>query len=142
MGEDKNEILETCEEKIIYLQYKRKNWRSDEIWIKVEERRKAKEKVLDATTRQQKRQTQDLYREKDKGVKKIYKHDKRDFVEQLAQETEIACSKGGKSLYNITRQLSGRRSNSNAPVKKTKKGTVITKIEEQLIVFKGTRIII
>ncbi|CAC5416958.1 unnamed protein product [Mytilus coruscus] len=128
----KNVILETCEETLGYMQYKRKNWMSDDTWVKVEERRKAKEKVLNATTRQQKRQTQDLYREKDKEVKKNCKQDKRDYVEQLAQEAEIACSIGDiKSLYNTTRQLSGRRSNSNAPVK-DKNGNVITKIEEQL----------
>ncbi|CAG2240202.1 unnamed protein product [Mytilus edulis] len=97
------------------MQYKRKNWMSDNTWVKVEERRKAKEKVLNAITRQQKRQTQDLYREIDKEVKKNCKQDKRDYVEQLAQEAEIACSKGDiKSLYNTTKQLSGRRSNSSA----------------------------
>ncbi|CAC5370965.1 unnamed protein product [Mytilus coruscus] len=70
--------------------------------------------------------------EKDKEVKKNCKHDKRDYVEQLAQEAEIACSKGDiKSLYNTTKQLSCRRSNSNATVK-DKNGNVITKIEEQL----------
>ncbi|CAG2220909.1 unnamed protein product [Mytilus edulis] len=95
------------------MQYKHKNWMSDNTWVKVEERRIAKEKVLNATTRQQKRQTQDLYREKDQEVKKNCKQDKRDYVEQLAQEAEIACSKGDiKSLYNTTKQLSGRRSNS------------------------------
>ncbi|CAG2247382.1 unnamed protein product [Mytilus edulis] len=114
----KNVILETCEETLGYMQYKRKNWMSDNTWVKVEERRKAKEKVLNATTRQQKRQTQDLYREKDKEVKKNCKQDKRNYVEQLAQEAEIACSKGDiKSLYNTTKQLSGRRSNSSATVK-------------------------
>ncbi|CAG2251716.1 unnamed protein product [Mytilus edulis] len=79
-----------------------------------------------------KRQTQDLYIEKDKEVKKNCKQDKRNYVEQLAQEAEIACSKGDmKYLYNTTKQLSGRRSNSNATVKE-KNGNVITKIEEQL----------
>ncbi|CAG2203759.1 unnamed protein product [Mytilus edulis] len=86
----KNVILETCEETLGYMQYKRKNWMSDNTWVKVEERRIAKEKVLNATTRQQKRQTQDLYIEKDKEVKKNCKKDKRNYVEQLAQEAEIA----------------------------------------------------
>ncbi|VDI60697.1 Hypothetical predicted protein [Mytilus galloprovincialis] len=128
----KNVILETCEETLGYMQYKHKNWMSDNTWVKVEERRIAKEKVLNATTRQQKRQTQDLYIEKDKEVKKNCKKDKRNYVEQLAQEAEITCSKGDmKYLYNTTKQLSGRRSNSHATVKE-KNGNVITKIEEQL----------
>ncbi|CAG2251701.1 unnamed protein product [Mytilus edulis] len=127
-----NVILETCEETLGYMQYKHKNWMSDNTWVKVEERRIAKEKVLNATTRQQKRQTQDLYIEKDKEVKKNCKQDKRNYVEQLAQEAEITCSKGDmKYPYNTTKQLSGRRSNSNATVKE-KNGNVITKIEKQL----------
>ncbi|VDI73809.1 Hypothetical predicted protein [Mytilus galloprovincialis] len=127
-----NVILETCEETLGYMQYKRKNWMSDNTWVKVEERRKAKENVLNATARQQKRQTHDLYREKDKEVKQNCKQDKRNYVEQLAQEAEIACNKGDiKSLYNITKELSGRRSNSNATVK-DKNCNVITKDEEQL----------
>ena len=65
-------------------------------------------------------------------MKKNCKQDKRDYVEQLAQEAEIACSKGDiKSLYNTTKQLSGRRSNSSATVK-DKNGNVLTKIEDQL----------
>jgi hypothetical protein len=50
---------------------------SDEIWARVEERRQAKQKVLNATTRSQKRQAQDFYTRMDREVKKNCKKDKR-----------------------------------------------------------------
>ena len=105
---------------------------SDDTWNKVEERRKCKEKVLKATTRQQTKQAQNIYQDKDKEVKKGCKQDKRNYVDHLAEEAETACSKGDiKTLYNITRQLSGRTSKSNTHVK-DKNGNIITKLEEQL----------
>ena len=65
-------------------------------------------------------------------MKKGCKGDKKKYVEQLAEEAERACNKGDiKSLYNITRQLSGRTSNTNTLVR-DKNGKALTKPEEQL----------
>ena len=105
---------------------------SDNTWNKINERRKCKEQLLNATTRQQTRQAQELYNNKDKEVKKGCRDDKRKHVEQLADDAETACSKGDiEPLYNITRQLSGKTSNSDTPVK-DKNGNIITKPEDQL----------
>mgnify|MGYP003683274515 CR=1 FL=1 len=58
--------------------------------------------------------------------------DKRNYVEQLAQEAENACSKGDiKTLYNITRQLSGNPTSANAPIRDAD-GKILTKTEDQL----------
>ena len=109
-----------------------KKWISDDTWNKVEERKKCKEKCLTATTRQQTRQAQALYNDKDKEVKKGCKQDKRDYAEHLAEEAESACNKGDiQTLYNITGQLSCKTAKSNPPVK-DKNGNIITKPEEQL----------
>ena len=65
-------------------------------------------------------------------MKKCCKGDKKNYVEQLAEEAERACNKGDiKSLHNITRQLSGRTSNTYTLVK-DKNGKALTKPEEQL----------
>jgi hypothetical protein len=45
----KTAIIETCKETIGYVQHKRKKWMSGETWARVEERRQAKQKVLNAT---------------------------------------------------------------------------------------------
>jgi hypothetical protein len=109
---------------------------SDETWARVEERRQTKQKVLNATTRFQKRQAQDFYTRMDREVKKNCKKDKRAYTEHLAKEAETACGKGDiKSLYNITRQLSGRPPITNSPVKDSN-GNVISKIEVLGIVLK------
>ena len=65
-------------------------------------------------------------------MKKSCKQDKSNFVEQLAKESEAACSKGDtKTLYNITKQLSGKPPTSNTPIKE-KDSNTLTKLEDQL----------
>ena len=92
----------------------------------------SKRKILTAITRQQKKQTQEQYSNKDKQVKKSCKQDKGNFVEQLANEAEAAGSKGEiKTLYNITKQLSGKPPTSNTPIK-DKDNKTLTQLEEQL----------
>ena len=61
-GKKQTVIIETGKETIGYVQHKRKKWMSDEKWARVEERRQAKQKVLNAT-RSQKRQAQDFTHE-------------------------------------------------------------------------------
>jgi hypothetical protein len=124
----KTAIIETYKETIGYVQHKRKKWMSDGTWARLEERRQAKQKVLNAT-RFQKRQGQDFYKRMDREVKKICKKDKGAYTEHLAKEAETACGKGDlKYLYNITRQLSGRPPITNSQVK-DRKGNVISKNE-------------
>ena len=87
---------------------------------------------MNAATRSQKRQAQDFYTRIDREAKKNCKKDKRAYTEHLAKEAETACGKGDiKSLYNITRQLSGRPPITNSLVKDSN-GNVISKNEEQL----------
>ena len=128
----KQALLETCQETLGFIQHKRKTWISDDTWNKIEERRIIKEKVLASKTRQQTKEAQDRYNDKDKEENKGCKGDKKKYVEQLAEEAERACNKGDiKSLYNITRQLSGGTSNTNTLVR-DKNGKALTKPEEQL----------
>ncbi|CAG2187778.1 unnamed protein product [Mytilus edulis] len=128
----RDSIVQACEETVGYLQQNRKQWMSENTWKIVNERRQVKEKVLTAITRQQKKQTQEQYSNKDTEVKKSCKQDKRNFVEQLAKEAEAACSKGDtKTLYNITKQLSGKPPTSNTPIK-DKDNNTLTKLEDQL----------
>jgi hypothetical protein len=46
--------VQSCEEAVGFTQQNRKRWMSDETWFKVNERRAIKEKLMNATTRQQK----------------------------------------------------------------------------------------
>ncbi|CAG2189489.1 unnamed protein product [Mytilus edulis] len=106
----RDSIVQACEETVGYLQQNRKQWMSENTWKIVNERIQVKEKVLTAITRQQKK-------------KKSCKQDKRNFVEKLAKEAD--------TLYNITKQLSGKPPTSNTPIK-DKDNNILTKLEDQL----------
>ena len=69
-GHTKTAIVQSCEEAVGFTQQNHKRWMSDETWFKVNERRAIKEKLMNATTRQQKKTLQDLYSTTDKEVKK------------------------------------------------------------------------
>ena len=72
------------------------------------------------------------YNECDKEVKRSAKKDKRDFVEELATQAQKVAEKNDmETHYNITKQLGGRKPNSNRPVK-GKDGNVLSKPAEQL----------
>ena len=61
---------------------------------KMDERRKLKEKLNQAVTRQQKRQAQREYSEKDREVKRSCKNDKRTYANNLTRDAEEAACKG------------------------------------------------
>ncbi len=109
-----------------------KDWMSQGTWAKIEERKKTKESVNNAKTRQRKNEANKKYQEKDKEVKQHCRKDKRNNINQLATEAEEAAYRGDiKTLYNITKTLSNRRSIKVKPVK-DKDGKILTKLEEQM----------
>jgi len=110
----------------------RKEWITDATWQKVEERKRLKQKVNQARTRQQKQQVAGEYTTVAKEVKKSLRVDKRNYFNEMAEKAETAAEKGDmKALYATTRQLSGRRSNLNRPVR-DKQGQLLSTVEEQI----------
>ena len=68
---------------------------------------------------------------KDHEVKKSARRDKRAFVEELAGEVELAASRGELSaVYKITKQLCGKNSNPNLPVKDKHNNNISTEREQ------------
>ena len=60
------------------------------------------------------------------------KKDKRDYIESLAEEGEQAAINGNiKELYDTTKNLAGKYSKAERPLK-NKQGQTITDTEEQL----------
>ena len=91
-----------------------------------------KEKINSAKTRAQKYSAQVKHQELHKEVKKSCRKDKGKYVNQLATEAEQAAYIGDiKTLYNITKTLSRRKTVKNKPVK-DKDGKVLTKLNEQM----------
>ena len=121
-----------CEEVLGRPPVNRKPWISDETWQKVEERKKLKHELNQARTRQQKQVSASKYSEVAKDVKKQLRNDKRNFFNELADQAEKAAGKGDlKALYATTRLLSGRRSNTNRPLR-DKAGGLLTSVDDQL----------
>ena len=83
-------------------------------------------------TRQQKISAQAQYSEINKRVKRSIRKDKRNWINEQAQQAEEAERKGDiKELYSITRKLSKRKFRMNRPVK-TKSGMLLTTQVQQL----------
>ena len=131
-GGIKQAIISTCDDVLGRPPIKRRPWISDNTWQMVEERKKAKQNVNQAKTRQQKQTAAATYTIKANEVKKRLRADKRHYVNTIAEQAEEAAGKGDlKTLYATTRLLSGRHTNSNRPVR-DKEGKLLTSIEEQL----------
>nr|KAG5710457.1 hypothetical protein BaRGS_022275 [Batillaria attramentaria] len=128
----KQATVGACEEALGRPPSNRKPWISDETWQKVEERKKLKQDLNQARTRQQKQTAANRYSELAKQVKRQLRDDKRAFVNEVAEQAESAAGKGDlKALYATTRLLSGRRNNSSRPVR-DKTGQLLTTVEDQL----------
>ena len=83
-----------------------KSWISMESWSKIGERRKLKKKIGDARSERLKNKARNDYREKDKEVKRSLRKDKRDWINDVAQEAEDAVSQGQMNgVYEATRKL-------------------------------------
>ena len=128
----KKTFTETSKEELGYRKREFKSWLTDATISKIEERREIKQKLNQAKTRTQKLEIQKEYKTKDIQVKRSARNDKRNLIDGLANEAEDAAGKNDmKTLYNITRQLSGRKSNTNRPIRK-QDGTILSKPTEQL----------
>ena len=98
----------------------------------VEQRRKAKQTLNQAKTRQQKQAAAATYTTQANQVKKQLRADKRRYINIIAEQAEESAGKWDfKTLYATTRVLSGRHTNSNRPVR-DKEGKLLTSIEDQL----------
>ena len=121
-----------CEDQLGFRKREYKSWLSDDTIKTIEDRRVIKRRLDQAKTRAQKQQHQHKYNALNKEVKKRARRDKREVVNRLANEAEQAARKNDmKTLYDITRRLSGRKSNTCRPVKGAD-GAILSKPTDQL----------
>eukprot|EP00105_Crassostrea_gigas_P028093 XP_011449635.1 PREDICTED: uncharacterized protein LOC105343838 [Crassostrea gigas] len=125
------ELINTVCEEGIGKKKKNKPWISQKTLEKIEERRKIHEQCLNAKTRSRKAKYETGYKTKHREVKRSVKDDKRRYYEDLAIRAEAASEQRNmKEVYDITRQLSGKSSKSEKPVK-DKNGNTLSTMEEQ-----------
>ena len=133
----KEAVVGACEDVLGRPQSSRKQWIRDDTWAKVGERKKAKQDMNQAKTRQQKRTASAKYSAVAKDVKKQLRADKRAYITDIADQAEKAARKGDlKTLYATTRSLGGRWSNSNSRPVRDKEGKLLTHIDDQLARWK------
>ena len=125
-------LVDTCGSVVGRMKRARNEWLSDETYRRIEERRKAKEILNDARTRQGKREANRYSNEKNREVKKSCRREKRNLIESIAREAEdVAKNNDLRTLYMSTRKLSGIRCNQNRPIR-SEDGTLLTKMADQL----------
>ena len=100
-------ITDTSEEVLGHKKRERKEWISENTWKLVDERKATKQCMLTGSE-EDRADAAELYREKDKAVKRGARHDKRDFMDNLATEAQEAAEKGdSRTVYRVTKTMTG-----------------------------------
>jgi len=98
----------------------------------MDKRMKLKEKLNQAVTRQQKRQAQREYSEKDREVKRSCMNDKWTYANNLSRDVgEAAHREDIKTFYNIKRRLGGQKRTMDRPIRDNT-GSLLTKLNSKL----------
>ena len=102
----------------------------------IDERKERKKKINDTKSQRIKNQLQTRYSTLVKEVKRKTKADKRAFIENLADEAEMAAQmQNMATLYKITKALAGGFRNCDIPMKDAD-GVLIMSVEEQTQLWK------
>jgi hypothetical protein len=128
----KNTFNTTCEQVLGRKRRCNKEWISQETLKLIEARRQLKQAYNNSRTRGEKARAQRDYSEAHRAVKRSVRGDKRAFYDTLAREAEEAAARRDmKTVYQITKQLSGKFLSSGKPIK-SKDGRVLTTTGQQL----------
>ena len=123
---------DTCEEVLGKKKTQHKEWISANTIHKLETRRERKTVLNNSRTRAAKARAQEEYTTVDKEVKRSIKKDKRDYIDDLARQAEIAAGQGNqRDLYLVTKKLTGKFQQTDKPVM-DKNGNPLTTTNEQL----------
>ena len=114
-----NKVLMDASDKVLgNKKNKKEEWITGDTWKKIDERKETKKKLNQATSQRLKDRLQTAYSEQDKEVKRMTRKDKKEFVDKVADEAENAAERRDlRSLYKITKTLTGGFHNNDRPVK-------------------------
>ena len=97
--------MDATKQVIGYKRNKNKEWLSEETWLKISERREINKKILNERDTNKIEVLRKTYELKNKEVKKHARKDKRDYMNNLAEEAEMAANTfDSKKLYQITKK--------------------------------------
>ena len=114
-----NKVLRESGEKVLGFKCRKKEeWIRPDTWKKIEERKAMKQRINSTKSERIKEQLKRNYSSIDKEVKLLAREDKRAYVDGLADEAELASRRQVmRTLYKITKAISGKFSSYNQPVK-------------------------
>ena len=125
----KNTVIEVAEETIERRRGTQKErWIQDRTWQLIDERKITKSQREQAKSEEEKEKAASKYRQLDKAVKRSCRSDKKARIERKGEEA--AEKYDAKTLYRIVRDLTGARSNANAPIR-DKNGKILNNKEGQ-----------
>ena len=124
--ENFNQVLRESGEKILGFKCRKKEeWIRPDTWKKIDERKAVKQRINSTKSERIKDQLKGKYSLLDREVKALARADKRAYVDGLADEAEAAAGRQDvRTLYKITKVLSGKYSSCSKPVKDAS-GTII-----------------
>ena len=100
---------DTCEEVLGKKKTQHQEWISADTIHQLETRRERKTVLNNSRTRAARARAQEEYTAVDREVKRSIKKDKRDYIDDLARQAEIAAGQGNlRNLYLVTKKLMGR----------------------------------
>nr|KAG5699276.1 hypothetical protein BaRGS_000478 [Batillaria attramentaria] len=107
---------DTCEEVLGKRKTQHKEWISADTIQKLEVRKKKKTALNTSRTRRAKAKAQEEYTAADREVKRSTRKDKRDYIDNLANQAEEAAGQGNlKDLYQVTKKLAGKFQQTDKP---------------------------
>ena len=110
-----------------------KEWITPETWKLIDERKEVNNKICQTHSDRIKEKLRTKYTECNKKVKTATRKNKRDFMEDLAREAESAASNQRMGqIYQVTKQLSGKKAQINMPIKDKNNNILTTEREQHL----------
>ncbi|XP_046686856.1 craniofacial development protein 2-like [Homalodisca vitripennis] len=123
---------DTAEEVLGYRNKNRPDWISEETWEAIQNRKQAKHILNQCRTRDQKEAASREYSRANRNVKRLFRRDKRKYINYLADKAQEAADRGdSKTLYVITKRLSRRKAFADSKPIKSKTGDLLVTEEAQ-----------
>ena len=136
--EDECKILERCyietAKKVLGKKRKKKKpWISETTWRLIDQRADIHKKILATHSDRLKGRLQDLYREKDREIKRQVRNDKRQWMGDIAiQAQEAARHQNMRTLYGLTKKLCNDNRPNQSVAIEDKDGKLVNGKEETL----------
>ena len=128
----KEAVTESAEETISRRRGTQKErWIRNSTWQLIDERKTTKIQRDQAKTPDEQQAAAAKYKSLDRKVKRSCRADKKEWLKQKGDEAQEAANRNdAKTLYQIVRELTGSRSNSNTPIKDKNGKALLTKEEQ------------